>query len=281
MTSDDVVDNPPYRMLTTPAPQYASRAATPQSPQLPNYFSPPKSNTPQPNTAVIAEYEDSRDRSYSVNSIASLGSFPAPPTHFPLPPINSATNAIANRLSNSQSSSEPSSAQPLSEESPASDVPAETTPALPAKMRKDSATFLDFSSPPGSPPALVYESPKAASLSLAALNEEIGDARASTSGTTTQDKAQHAVMPSGPRKSSATYSRGDYIEEEEDRRMANASPKTGGSVATIAPAAKPLLERSDTNQSRSSSVVAAMRDKYSRSVNIQSQLRFYSPDACI
>lgn len=261
VTSDEVTDALPDSMLASPAPQYASRAATPNEryPQLPNYFSPPRSATSLQNAATPStEYEDSRDRSYSVNSIASLGSFPVPPTHFPLPPVNT-TAQLAARSNNTQGPNNSPPPQTTAQEPSSSGVAGRTTPLVPPKMRKDSATFLDFSSPPGSPSVPMHESPQSLPQHFAAGSETPS---ANTSGSSAPDK--HAAVASESVKSSTTYPRGDYMDNEDDRRTANASVKTAGSVATIAPA-KPLLERSDTNQSKGSSIVAAMRDKYARS----------------
>ncbi|GJE85676.1 hypothetical protein PsYK624_017550 [Phanerochaete sordida] len=266
VTTDDPVECLPDSLIASPAPQYASRATTPNErvPLPPNYFSPPKSTTPQQNApATPAEYEDSRDRSYSVNSIASLGSFPAPPTHFPLPPVSGAS-PTANRPSNTPSSASPGlMAQPTSEESSTAGAAPRALPNIPAaKMRKESATFLDFSSPPGSPSVPLHDSPRAVPQPLALAQN---DASANKTQTPlSSPRPDLASSPTESRKPSATYARGDYVDDGDDRRTANASAKTAGSVATIAPT-KPLLERSDTNMSKSSSVVAAMRDKYARS----------------
>lgn len=254
---------PTERSLATPAPEYASRAGTPaeKSPQPPTYFSPPtKSPTPQ---MTSQEGEDSRDRSYSVNSIASLGSFPSPPNHFPIPPIPTSSS----RQTGSQSTT--SSTQPQSQESVTTPSPSSSSSPIQAKARKDSATFLDFSSPPASPSVPVHAGPDKAKQAVSMSNEGHEGASKTLPGDEVQlveaVSQQPVATPMGSdNRGPKVHHRGEHVDDTEldSRRKANTSTKT---IQSVSPEVSKTVERSDSNRT-SASVVAAMREKYSRNV---------------
>lgn len=253
-------------MAATPAPEYASRAGTPAdySPsQPPHYFSPVK---PVPEHRRTSEGEDTRDRSQSVNSIASLGSFPSPPTHFPIPPMPSSQvlYAAAPSISDDQDKT------PMKETMVEPAAPAARTPDV------NNATFLDFNSPPTSPSTTGYgdseRSPPQSLLASYEQKEKEKEPRVSMSSSSHSDKPP--VSPgassstSSAMRASQVYKRGDYMGdtefgvrkpikadiEREDQR--SPSPRTN------------LLERRDTNRSSGSGSVVSLARGFARSVSV-------------
>lgn len=257
----------------SPAPDYASRAATPAetSPQPPTYFTP--HSKPTKSDTTPQEHEDGRDRSHSVNSVASLGSFPTPPTHFPLPPVANAASGNIHQP-NFQSSSSYTSTVHL--QSQGSSVPSESAEvpakAAPVNVRKDSATFFDFSSPPASPSVPVHDNSAGAGPSNSTstskdgvLDPSHGKGKATAAVIEKTYPAQDLSSRSSSEvRTSKTYPVGDYTIDTEPGTQRIPS----GKVKPAHPAsASNNIERSDTNRSNGS-IVAAMRDKYSRSVRV-------------
>ncbi|KIP10985.1 hypothetical protein PHLGIDRAFT_172077 [Phlebiopsis gigantea 11061_1 CR5-6] len=256
----------PPESVGTPAPEYASRAVTPtdSSSHPPTYFSPARQATSD--VSASPEPEDSRDRSLSVNSLASLGSFPSPPAHFPLPPILPSNNLGNARHQSSHSAGLSSSSPQLQPPAPVSSPERLSTPtvAAPGRSGKDSATFFDFASPPASPTTHAHDATSNRVVTVAG--------HADDNPGPVQDKGKEPVSdPDRPQRSnltspapdatkSRTYPIGDYVNDAEfgARRAPSVGPSTSPSLPRS-------VERSDTNRSSNSSVVAAMRDKYSRS----------------
>lgn len=244
----------------TPAPEYASRAGTPAdySPsQPPHYFSPAK---PGPEERQTSDGEDTRDRSQSVNSIASLGSFPSPPTHFPIPPMPSsmALPSTAPKVPDEQDQGPVQASMP----------PPETVPRI---SDGNTATFLDFNSPPTSPSTAEYgDSERSPPQSLLAASEHKDkESRVSLSLGSQSDKASvSAVLSNYASTSSAvraspTYKRGDYTDDAEFgvRKAA----QSGSLGRERSPPRASQVERRDTN--RSSGSVVSMARGFARSVS--------------
>ena len=258
----------PPESVGTPAPEYASRAVTPtdSSSQPPRYFSPARQATPK--VDAPPETEDVRDRSLSVNSLASLSSFPPPPTHFPLPSLPS--NDIENtRQLSSQSSSSSSSAPQLQPNTPTPSSQTSSTPTAAAlgKLRKDSATFFDFASPPASPTNQTHD-PTTNEVVVLPGHADGSSAQVQNKGkepVSELDRLQQSNLtsPASDATKPRTYPQGDYANNSGfgARRAPSVGPSTSPSLPRT-------VERSDTNRSSSSSVVAVMRDRYTRSVRI-------------
>lgn len=189
--------------------------------------------------------DDMRDRSQSVNSIASLGSFPSPPSHFPLPPVQSNLSPI----SSESASSSQSQAQPVP--SPSRGTP--TTPR--ADSANNSATFLDFGggTPPTPPAAPIHDSPRSMKTPFPTLHDDDDGARSSQ----THESVEPSPSPQQPRALPKP------AENDVNTREERPESDELGRRADVPRAVK----RSDTNRS-SGSVVAAMRDKLVRSVRL-------------
>ena len=282
-SSQDKLDNGRYEpspATPTPVPEYSSRAVTP----IDNARESPKNlpataegiNAPAPPNAV-PELEDGRDRSHSLNSIASLGSFPAPPTHFPLPPVTSVKqNERALDARDSSNEAETFSTPKSSIDTGREDgltllLPKQqqqqqqnqSPPNQPQQPGED--TFLDLNSPASSPsnggrhntiteePSEMHNNERIPSqgTSSTRTSEHVPAARA------TSPPSQSKHMPTSPRvvsgpRSSQIYKKGDYVNDAEF-----------GVRKSMEAAAAPKLDRSDTGRSNTS----LLREKYARSVS--------------
>ncbi len=226
---------------------------------------------------TTADPESIRDRSLSVNSLASLGFFPAPPTHFPLPPI---TNHTEGDISAQTPKDERSIQSPLQSSSPA--VNARTEPSTSSVYEKLKATeFLSDSHSPVASPSTPVTSDK---LRLHSVDEETAptsppprqstpNSSRSTDALSTQPSVTDSGQISTDRRGSPVLERssqglkkGDYVEESEFG-VRKAMEHRQQSVQDMQAVQSNAIERSDTGRSNKS-VVAAMRDRYARTVRI-------------
>ncbi|KAI9440081.1 hypothetical protein H4582DRAFT_1944924 [Lactarius indigo] len=231
----------------------------------------------------------------SVRSIASLGSFPEPPNHFPIPPLtgsfssNSATNSPTIQHGNplgdgtleirtssdvSGSSSEPPSILPRVTESPLEEIPSAPVPT-------------DGPLPPGSsqghlaPPLTPAANGKSATFTATdGHRTNVDDAtdappHPAPNPAPLQDPLPASVQPlsnSNPAPSidsrsssvtgfSNTFRRGDYLDDREFG-VDNSTETTPLKAKTL-DSPQSRIERSDTSRSNGN-MVAAIRDRYTR-----------------
>ena len=244
----------------------------------------------------------------SVRSIASLGAFPEPPTHFPIPPLtgsfssNSATNSPISQHSTprgdgamqirtssdlSGSSSDPPSILPRVTESPLEEFVA--TPVLtdgsilPDSSQDHLATPLTapagqsstITEGPGANADVVDDVPSLPAPNTAAeRSSPPASVPPPTPDPVTQSRQQHDPAPSIESRSisvtgfSNTFRRGDYLDNREfgvDDAIENAPLK-----AKTLDSPQSRIDRSDTSRSNGN-MVAAIRDKYTRSVSYHIQ----------
>ncbi|KAI0782320.1 hypothetical protein C8Q75DRAFT_506458 [Abortiporus biennis] len=81
--------NQDLALPTSPAPEYSSRGPTPTSDPHPppTYFTRGRDTPQHSQNESMDRGQLPADRFNSTTSMVSLGAFPAPPTHFPLPPV--------------------------------------------------------------------------------------------------------------------------------------------------------------------------------------------------
>ncbi|KAL7279416.1 hypothetical protein ACG7TL_007258 [Trametes sanguinea] len=279
-----------------PSEQGSSRAITPgQSPQPPPQYFPPTPVAEQPSADGRYQREPAKEAPQGLQptpaqderqnrsaTLASLDSFPSPPTHLPLPPSGGGHSGPG---STSMQDVRPE----LSQDSP-------TTPSLtPFPRFTESPIPEDLKVPPAddnrSPPTPRAEQLTSSStdatpvsqLPLSKPNERFpalgadiartADTVSSSSRTSPpavkQAQGESAERPpSSPTVSASTLSsgangsqrRGDYVEEAGfgvHRSTDVAKPRVAE------PSLSKIVERSDTGKSNGS-VVAALRDRYSR-----------------
>lgn len=283
----------PVPAALTPLQESTPKALTPadNSPQPSNYFpsqpSKDELNDPSRQTpaSALPDLDDARDRSHSVNSIASLGSFPAPPTHFPLPPVAgvkppsrgdaSLTPEPRENSAEAEAFSTPKSSMDTGHEEP----PLRLQPPVPPGQQGED-TFLDLNSPTSSPSNPIVGRSEAQGEAEKAKKQEESTTQPTTQSSsartsehtsssqptspTQQQPVQSPMSPrrvSGPRPSSSMFKRGDYMDDAEFGVRRSESMQPSSSQASGSKG----LERSASRNSNGS-VVAAMRDKYSRSV---------------
>lgn len=266
---------------------------------------------PGPSTALSlkpppAVYDDG-----SVRSIASLGSFPEPPTHFPIPPLATSfsSNAAANtpvyhhnpislqsdgplqsRTSSdlSGTGSGPTAVLPRVTESPTEECT--TPPALtnrspepsqvrpmkpftaPAPNRKDDVSAaVERSGPNSDVPgeAKIAPSPPASNIESSLLPAS-ASALPLLPVFDNQHHQQEDPSPatnsrnSSSTGASSTFRRGDYLD---NREFGVDSPADAAqSRAKTLESAQRHIEESDSSKGNGS-VVAAIRDKYTRAVS--------------
>lgn len=272
-------------------------------PALPRPLPAPGPSTAQSLKPPPAVYEDG-----SVRSIASLGSFPEPPTHFPIPPLvtsfssNAATNTPVyyhNPTSlqsdgplQSRTSSDLSGTGPIAVLSRVTRSPMEegTTPFLtnrlsepslaqpvkpliaPAQNGKDEISATSEKSGrnsdvPGE--AKVAPSPPPPNIESSLL---LASASASPHLPVFDDRQRQQEDPSlatnsrnsSSTGSSSTFRRGDYLD---NREFGVDSPVDSAQLrAKTLDSAQRRIEESDSSKGNGS-VVAAIRDKYTRAVS--------------
>lgn len=154
------------------------------------------------------------------------------------------------------------------------DKPSSSIPTALAKSRKDSATFLDFNSPPASPSAPIHDSPKSAEqqLPLTSSPEDSQMTSSTNVSSSGQDKPQRSYTPS-PTTKSKVYQRGDYMDDEQSpsRRESSTSTKASQAPSTVA---SKIIERSETPRS---STITVTRGGYSRSVSMSHTILVSAP----
>lgn len=288
LNTEQPTQAPGTPMLEKPAPEYSSRHPSEQeggassqpvtpnrnpSPLHPRYHAPARdepvdkvSSLPPPKIVADA----------SVRSIASLSSFPAPPTHFPMPPM-------AKTEINS----------PIKESRPASPRGPRTPSEILFQRQTDSPAPLTPSDTPRSlpsSPAAQHTEP-----SVIVANARTADDR-STEGTS---RSQHSIGPDerdthdgretrtpSPALTRATSKKIKFEGAESSLNLvsvggsSHSNPVGDGEFGVLrprdekqprqgssseGPTSQPI-ERSDTGVS-SGSVVAALRDRYSRMVS--------------
>ncbi|KAI0762053.1 hypothetical protein BC629DRAFT_1738152 [Irpex lacteus] len=249
----------------TPAPEYASRATTPSaySPQQPpTYFSPKDAS----NERGQQDLGDSRANNVpSVNSIASLGSFPTPPSHFPIPPVPSSNPEIP--VAEDAREQRQMVARPVLSGSPGPSTPEPPT----AKLRSDSSNtnFLDFNSPQNSPStgnqvnvANSQQYTPTVPDNVTKAQSDSGPSSSQTEQISSSSSASSSATSSAIR-SSQIYKRGDYMDNAEFR--ARKATKGEGIPEESIRAASPNAATVDRRDiSRSSSNVSVMREKFAR-----------------
>ena len=250
----------------TPAPEYASRVTTPvqvaHSPaQPPTYFSPKETadDVVQQNVYM----DEMEDKSLTINSVTSLGSFPSPPTHFPIPPVSSPKPSphIAEQAIRPQEQQQ--SITPVLSESPEP-----STPEPPAsKLRSTSANtnFLDFTSPQVSPSSNQNGALRSQELKNTTIDNRIQEDRASGSSNSHSEKTPTSTTSSAIR-TSQIYKRGDYMDNAEFgvRKTIRADGVNEEPLRAISPNIV-AAERREINRSGSS--VSVMREKFARTVS--------------
>ena len=266
--------------------------------------------TPAPSTSLNlkpppAVYDDG-----SVRSIASLGSFPEPPTHFPIPPLttsfppNSATNRpIPQHNSSSLQSDGPLQIRTSSDVSGPSSGQTIALPRVtesPIEESAISALKNESIEPPQAqammPPTAPTSGGKNGTSAAAehpGLNSDVhGEAKIAPSPPTsniesglrpvsvssspfpvseTQQRQQPDPSPatinsrtSSSTGASSTFKRGDYLEDREFG-VDNSTDAVQLKAKTL-DSAQRRVEGSDASKG-SGSVVAAIRDKYTRAVS--------------
>lgn len=194
----------------------------------------------------------------SVRSIESLSSFPSPPTHFPLPGMDTTTTSINNKLPTSLSQSMTA----MEETGPgsANTIPfGLSTPALTDESgRSPQMNMMEPRTPPSVPS---YEGDKDGSRKEAGAETETikikaQDLVSSTATGTTGSAGMNIQQVDGGASSSEPVEGSAQV-----RRVSGTGAGTG------------LMERPGSALS-SNSIVASMRDKWSRAVRFVSLLLF-------
>ncbi|KAH8994829.1 hypothetical protein EDB92DRAFT_1847629 [Lactarius akahatsu] len=273
----------------------ATQDACVSSPASPRPMPAPSSLRAVPLKPPPTVYDDG-----SVRSIASLGSFPEPPNHFPIPPLtgsfssNSATNSHIIQHGNplgdrtmqirtssdvSGSSSDPPSILPRVTESPLEEIASVPIPT-------DGSDYL------APPPTTSAPNGKSASSSVTeGPRTNVGDTNDAPSlpspnpaplrdpppasvpppptlvPVSTQLRQQQDPAPSIDSRSSSvtgynnTFRRGDYLDDREFG-VDNSTEATPLKAKTL-DSPQSRIERSDTSRSNGN-MVAAIRDRYTR-----------------
>lgn len=203
------------------------------------------------------------DQSLTINSVTSLGSFPSPPTHFPIPPVSSPKPSphIAEQAIRPQGQQQ--SITPVLSESPEP-----STPEPPAsKLRSTSANtnFLDFTSPQVSPSSNQNSALRSQELKNTTIDNRIQEDRSYGSSNSHPERTPTSTTSSAVR-TSQIYKRGDYMDNAEFgvRKTTRTDGATEEPLRAISPNIV-AAERRDIN--RSSSSVSVMREKFARTVS--------------
>ena len=288
-------------MLEKPSPEYSprrpseqeteasSRAVTPNrdpSPAPPQYR--PSGHeehveaqtTSQPPTKMVADA--------SVRSIASLSSFPAPPTHFPMPPMAKAESNSPTKESRPDSPRGPRTPSEIlfqrRTESPVPLPPSETPRPLSSSPAEQ---HVEPSIVAGNNIVSNDKSAEGSSNSQLSANSEDRDVHERretrtpspvlTRATSKKIKFESAGASPKPANSFGGSSQGgESVDGSEFGALQRKDDKPSRqSGSTEGPTPQPI-ERSDTGVSNGS-VVAALRDRYSRIVSRSSFL----PSLCV
>ncbi|TFY62184.1 hypothetical protein EVJ58_g4025 [Rhodofomes roseus] len=276
-------------MLEKPAPEYSSRrpseqetdassrAVTPThdpSPAPPQYRPPPD----QPAEAKLASPPPLKTiADDSVRSLASLSSFPAPPTHFPMPPLGKAEASSPVKETRPESPRGPRTPSEIlffqrKTESPAPLTPSETPRPLPspAVPHAEPAAVTSTRSVDSNGRVEGAQEPSDSQHSPRSDAHELHERRAAKTPSPVLTRAsskklniENSGASSGPTSSIAGSSQSDHIDDGEfgalrtmdEQRIWQGRPADAPSSQQV--------ERSDTGASNVS-VVAALRDRYSR-----------------
>ena len=243
--------------LERPAPEYSSRGTTPTG-----TLRPPPNYTSQPASDDSSEKADThKDRSRSATSLPSLASFPSPPTHFPLPP---AIPSVSSHESTTKESRSPQ--EQVSEPISVPDVtkPVTSSPSIPTEKPKSS---LESDPVPSSSRKDSEDQPLGVSPSSPSnvtpthkLTRSIGE-NASSSTASVTDSTPGSSSGSRTQPQHATQT----LEASSDTEFGVRRPLEATQQSATLPAAAKTVDRNDTGRS-TGSVVANLRDKYSRNV---------------
>ncbi|KAK7678579.1 hypothetical protein QCA50_018451 [Cerrena zonata] len=251
-------------LLERPAPEYTSRGATPTGTMKapPNY-------TSQTASEGGSEKDDNvKDRSRSATSLPSLASFPSPPTHFPLPPTAASVSSHDSIPTSNGEGSRPPQEQSL-EPNPVPDVPKAIS--SPIVLAEKPASSTEFDPTPSSSKKALEDQQPAVSLTSDArpsssnaassrnLTRSIGE-NVSSSNSATDSTPGSA---SGSRTQQRPPSQPVTQEDHSDAEFGVRKPLDVAQQSATLPATK-VVDRDDTGRS-TGSVVANLRDKYSRS----------------
>ncbi|KAI0688214.1 hypothetical protein BC835DRAFT_1373530 [Cytidiella melzeri] len=256
---------------STPAPEYASRATTPtaySSSQPFMYLSSQK--TPSDVQQIGANKEDITDRGQSVNSIASLGSFPTPPAHFPIPPVQShklPTPASENPTVEQNLQQAPITS--MFSESPESilfEPPNGNLRSEPNSTKLNVQEALHIS-----PSSTVIDNGATRRQSMIAYIEHtdnelraVGSSSSQTDKVASTSSASFSSTPSAT-QANQTYKRGDYVDSGEFgvRRPIKGDNTPKEHPRAPSPSNTATAERRDMNRSGSS--ISVMRERFARS----------------
>ncbi|THH16387.1 hypothetical protein EUX98_g9305 [Antrodiella citrinella] len=258
--------------LDKPAPEYSSRGPSEQDRMtLAQDVPPTKTNTvtsppplysspnPQPSDGDTLQ---SRDRGGPDTTLASLASFPAPPTHFPLPPVATAA-ATSQAPSNADSHTYLEVVPSQSRTTDAAGEEHGSARSAPASPVVDNVIRRPPVSPDASPRPQYSPAPNILQekQGLRPEDTQTTETRPSITPRFLQDNAPLMESPNPsvhqfetPARELADEPR--VIHQDDGPRRASEQSRTSESPRT--------MERTDTGKSNGS-VVAALRDKYARS----------------
>ncbi|KAH9930162.1 uncharacterized protein B0H18DRAFT_1209645 [Fomitopsis serialis] len=271
---------PSTPMLEKPAPEYSSRRPSEQETDASSRaVTPSHDSSPAP-----PQYHPAKTiADDSVRSLASLSSFPSPPTHFPMPPLAKAEASSPVKETRPESPRGPRTPSEIlfqrRTESPIPLAPSETSRPLPspAAQRAEPAAIATSVPVETNGKAVDGNATQQGSDSQHSIAPESPESRESherheaktpspvlTRAASKKIKFESAAVSSGPTSSIGGSSQGgDHVDDGEFgalRPREEKRPRQGGPVD--AQTSQPI-ERSDTGMSNGS-VVAALRDRYSR-----------------
>ncbi|KAI0084117.1 hypothetical protein BDY19DRAFT_997965 [Irpex rosettiformis] len=253
-----------------PVPAYASRATTPvissySSTQQPTYFSQKKALD-----RVAQQIVDVGDKTQSqaVDSFASLGSFPTPPTHFPIPPVSNSKPSRPIAESNGKSSERQYQSNPPVSCESSSKLSTLEPPALKQRKNSTNTDFPDFTSPYAPQTSNQITLVNSQQSRDTTMDTRAQEQRASGSPSSQLEKiitSSHPSIsaPSSIIRPSQIYKRGDYMDSAEFgvRKVIRAESVPEEPLRTNSPNSA-AAERRNVNRSNSS--VSVMRDKFAR-----------------
>lgn len=256
----------PYNQGSVPNAGLAS------SPSPPSSFEPPRPLT-DPNTG----------------SVRSLSAFPSPPTHFPIPSLPLRQPSVSqsqqspqsrNVSSSSASANRPSLTTRLAE-SPLPEKRADLPLDVHAtEIGSDAPTPRQITPVPTSPPSY----PHAEQAKSEAYSPDLR--RPLPQRSQTMEVISESKGPSKPSESApstphipSSISKVDNLSHDDfGMTVKSKSGSSNSGSDAVKPPVSANLERSDTGNSGTGSIVAAMRHRYSNSVSISYILTFYFCD---
>lgn len=289
---------PQYSSRNASEQESTSRAVTPgQSPVPPPQYFPPTPAGDQASaddrsfqgstkeTEDRTSVADTEERKGHSTTLASLAAFPSPPTHFPLPPLGGSkftpVQETHSELSQGSQGSSGLAPFPRLTESPTPE--SVSTPALTDDSRSPPTPRTELFTPPPfatSQPSAGAPSHDKNSRDFPAHNSSQSQApyaQATPTSSQSSSVPHHQEPPQAERglpalsesptnqtsPTSGAYRRGDYADDAEFgvRRSADVSRPRAAE-----PSLTRVVERSDTGKSQGS-VVAALRDRYARTVS--------------